>query len=521
MELQALLQKSDQENEENMSVRYPVPDFLISKNHAISGAANSESIISTINFPTKTTQRALKDIKLDVSKIDRDLGESYQNVSKSDLQQKIEQILVSEKILEISSFEANIVKNEIDRLKLRERNLKHQCQNFIEEMQTLAESSRDSTNKLYETLGGPPFYKIREVPIIQRMRNLTQQNMKLIRPVYDKIHSENSPQKKNLVVCASPKTGTTSWQLAMIAIQKNRTIADLKADKNIDERDLYQIIKRFYFQVQEAQNIEYFDSNFQENFPLRKVDGFPDLATAVKKFRKNALKEETPLLSEEDYAQILFGETGSQNDQISPKTIRLIHTRHPLARVYSCWGDKVNYWREGNLKGDELKNVQRHNQETKGITQGIFRMAKKFETPESLKTKDNLSVFSLEAFLKFILAGSPGTTPNKHYVPIWRICNPCTVNYNFVTKLETIEQDSRFMIEKVMDVSEIGQFPSSNKKEQSLNKSKSDDYIKNLQKKFRHVTKDTMRQIIDYYKWDFRFFNYDFEKFLDNPYTEE
>ena len=96
--------------------------------------------------------------------------------------------------------------------------------------------------------------------------------------------------------------------------------ARLKADKNIDERDLYQIIKRFYFQVQEAQNIEYFDSNFQENFPLRKVDGFPDLATAVKKFRKNALKEEIPLLAEEDYAQMLFGETGSQNNQISPKT---------------------------------------------------------------------------------------------------------------------------------------------------------------------------------------------------------
>ena len=30
-------------------------------------------------------------------------------------------------------------------------------------------------------------------------------------------------------------------------------------EKNIDERDLYQIIKRFYFQVQEAQNIEYFE----------------------------------------------------------------------------------------------------------------------------------------------------------------------------------------------------------------------------------------------------------------------
>ena len=47
-----------------------------------------------------------------------------------------------------------------------------------------------------------------------------------IKTVADGIHAE---QKRNLQICATAKTGTTNWNLMMLAVQKNITIAELEA----------------------------------------------------------------------------------------------------------------------------------------------------------------------------------------------------------------------------------------------------------------------------------------------------
>ena len=150
----------------------------------------------------------------------------------------------------------------------------------------------------------------------------------------------------------------------------------------------------------------------------------------------------------------------------------------------------------------------------------------KYEDTFTLATKDPSSVFSFEAFLRYVANGSDGF-PNKHWLPMYQICNPCLVQYDYITKLETIEDDFGIILE-ALDAESIGRFPSTNKHVETEAASESDDmpktrkhskYIERLQKAYKYVSKNTIKKLIKIYKWDFLMFNYDFVPFLENPYS--
>ena len=57
------------------------------------------------------------------------------------------------------------------------------------------------------------------------------------------------------------------------------------------------------------------------------------------------------------------------------------------------------------------------------------------------------ALVSFEAFLKWIIKNKG---QDKHFTPMHVICNPCLMNYDMVTKLETADVDSDY-IQKILE----------------------------------------------------------------------
>ena len=99
-----------------------------------------------------------------------------------------------------------------------------------------------------------------------------------------------------IISCVSPKTGTTSWQAAFIALQKN------KSTKNATENETYGVLPRYSGLVE-------------------KVGKYKD------EERRN-----------EGYMQL------GEKLFVNGESTKIINVRHPLSRLYSCWGDKFVFW---------------------------------------------------------------------------------------------------------------------------------------------------------------------------------
>ena len=213
---------------------------------------------------------------------------------------------------------------------------------------------------------------------------------------------------------------------------------------------------------------------------------------------------------------------GNENAKIDllsklSKSKKHIHVRHPFSRLYSCWKDKMHYWKEKPKSSkDEKTFIKKHNIEIDNYTEKWSTKISKYETQKSLKTKNKFnSTFSWEAFLKYVISREE---INKHWYPINKICQPCLIKYDFVTKLESIEVDSEKVIEKFENIAtagrlKIGKFPKANRSGKS--QAGSSDVNPEVLSAFREIDKSMIRKLYDFYEDDFLMFGYDVKSFLE------
>ena len=85
------------------------------------------------------------------------------------------------------------------------------------------------------------------------------------------------------------------------------------------------------------------------------------------------------------------------NKNSMAKSVKVIAVRHPLARLQSCWRDKMTYWYTDD--GKKVKHDQILHQMWHRIWEFI---SENLETEASNSTKGVGNIVSFEGFLKFI-----------------------------------------------------------------------------------------------------------------------
>jgi len=67
-------------------------------------------------------------------------------------------------------------------------------------------------------------------------------------------------------------------------------------------------------------------------------------------------------------------------------------------------------------------------------------------TEESLRNGDDVT---FREFVDFVTDDAENGTRNEHWRPIYDLCQPCIVNYNLVSKYESLVEDATEILERI------------------------------------------------------------------------
>lgn len=234
-----------------------------------------------------------------------------------------------------------------------------------------------------------------------------------IRPIYDNLHKSSSPNFNKIWMCAPPKSGTTSWQESMLAMEMNTTIDQIENSKffNKTKGHIYGGINRLSTVSLLAELLSEL-----ENYGDRPIA--PEALSIYAKHHRSECRANKGNLSPcGKISQILKIHEKSAAGTIRPhqtvqavaeqlfvkgKAIKYMNARHPLARLYSCWGDKMNYWQPSeNMSPMDWQVLYLHNNATQQYALGMWnKTISKHEDKKTLEEKSDLSAFSFTAFIR-------------------------------------------------------------------------------------------------------------------------
>ncbi|XP_069160993.1 carbohydrate sulfotransferase 11-like [Procambarus clarkii] len=106
---------------------------------------------------------------------------------------------------------------------------------------------------------------------------------------------------------------------------------------------------------------------------------------------------------------------------------KLIFVRHPLERVVSAYRDKLE-----DYSGQEMHNFH------------VF-MKQQIEDKFGVKLADSVSFTN---FVRFIVAQGDDemVLGDAHWISYHQLCNPCTIEYDFIGKFEHVREDTAFAL---------------------------------------------------------------------------
>ena len=192
-------------------------------------------------------------------------------------------------------------------------------------------------------------------------------------------------------------------------------------------------------------------------------------------------------------------------------------TRHPLERLYSAWADKfviknLDLNVEGNKTEIYNKALTNH-YSTMGSLIPMKRetILESYENRQDVLAENPSQLVSFSGLLNFIVNAGKKGLRNIHWTPMTEQCGPCSINYDYITQLETISED----IKKIADELNFGEnskFPEMNKKAGLVYENQSERLAKIYFEK--GVTIEVVARVREiYFHDDFEIFGYDFERF--------
>lgn len=162
--------------------------------------------------------------------------------------------------------------------------------------------------------------------------------------------------------------------------------------------------------------------------------------------------------------------------------------RHPFERLLSAYRNKL----EDNQASAKYFQVR--------IGRYIIKKYRQNPTKEELEKGDNVS---FREFVRYLIDEKlGGESANEHWKPIYQLCFPCALNYSFIGKYETFEEDSQAVL-TMIGAAHV-QFPRS-RPSQTLNR---------LKRYFQQLSLTEIESLYRLYEIDFKLFGYDLESIL-------
>jgi len=204
--------------------------------------------------------------------------------------------------------------------------------------------------------------------------------------------------------------------------------------------------------------------------------------------------------------------------QVFSESVKFIIVRHPFERLVSAYRDKL----AGFSRNAHYLDMRKH----------IIQNYRK-------KTKDKSAIPTFRESVDFVLdelkkmeAGVSKIMIDGHFMPYSRRCVPCAINYDVIIKFETLEEDSKYLIEQChldhrLEVGHENPAPTGVRTQQGQkNKSKKVKTGKSLPDKnsgsafqsldfFKDIPVSKIKQLYEHYRHDFQIFGYSASEYLD------
>jgi hypothetical protein len=168
--------------------------------------------------------------------------------------------------------------------------------------------------------------------------------------------------------------------------------------------------------------------------------------------------------------------------------------------LFSVWLDKFH---DHPKNPDYSKQLIRFRKLAKNIKK-FKKQHKTSDRPEPTSQFPN-SFVSFETFLRYIVSETHQDDP--HWGSFYRLCAPCDIDYNIITKVETLDQDSDDIFKILKIPKFVGPFPKSNFHSNSV----TEEFLKEI---FRKLPKELVMRLYSHYEEDFVLFGYGFEEYL-------
>lgn len=164
---------------------------------------------------------------------------------------------------------------------------------------------------------------------------------------------------------------------------------------------------------------------------------------------------------------------------------KTIFVRDPLERLVSAFRDKFehpnSYYHP--VFGKAIIKKYRHNADE-----------------EALKTGSGVK---FKEFIQYLLDSHRPVGMDIHWEQVSKLCYPCLINYDFIGKFETLEEDANYFLQLVGAPAEL-KFPKFKDRHSSDERTSAEvvrQYLKELSKEERQLT-------YDFYYLDYLMFNY-------------
>ncbi|XP_008550441.1 carbohydrate sulfotransferase 11 [Microplitis demolitor] len=168
----------------------------------------------------------------------------------------------------------------------------------------------------------------------------------------------------------------------------------------------------------------------------------------------------------------------------------LIVVRHPLERLLSAYRNKFE-------AKDEIGSKYFQNR----FGRKIIKNYRRNPTKESLTKGDDVT---FSEFVDFITNKNINGTSNEHWKPIYELCLPCDVNYNLISKYETLAEDAMEILERIGAGSLT--FP--------MRASSNEPTAGKLEHYYSMLTYKQIKKLAKMYKMDLKLFEYSLEQVL-------
>ncbi|XP_027032895.2 carbohydrate sulfotransferase 12-like [Tachysurus fulvidraco] len=178
---------------------------------------------------------------------------------------------------------------------------------------------------------------------------------------------------------------------------------------------------------------------------------------------------------------------------------KFIFVRDPFVRLTSAYKDK-------------LGSSNQIYYETIGI-QILKQFGKVSNPPASVEQANAQGIVpSFSDFIQYILSLPARNYEmfDEHWKQTVHMCHPCIINYDFIGKMETIEEDAAHLL-RLLKVDNIVDF-----KPYEKNKTSTDE----MKTWFYNIPTEWRRKLYDIYRADFELFGYEYYDTLDDLYLE-